>query len=103
MPALNMNQWLKANPRNSRYGAPLGTRDDPLDEEVPVHVERLKLVDGGYLLDGTYYGSSPTHGDVYAVWQDAGSLRRAAYIRARTRKQALDEVASRGLTALRPY
>mgnify|MGYP000979744157 CR=1 FL=1 len=102
-PLVSMNRWLKANPRNSKHGAPLGKHDDPLDETQPVHVEKLEWVDGDYILDGTYFGRSAQAGDVYAIGQGDNHSRRAAYIRARSRNMALAEVASRRLTALRPY
>lgn len=55
---MNINQWLRDNPRSCRYGAPMGMspeRGDP-DRAYKFHLQRLRMVDGAYTLDGTYWG-----------------------------------------------
>ena len=75
-----------------RYGAPMGRHGDPADSWDGIG--RLHACsaggDGHYDRGGAYWGRSPEHGWVYAVWTDRGEW--CAYVRARDRTDAIAKV-----------
>jgi hypothetical protein len=93
---LDINKILRATPRNSSRGAPMGDTDHIAYPACvpPLRCQRIQLVDGDYGPDGTYWGaSSPLwcafngDNDEYAAGQGT-----RIYVRALTRegaKQAL--------------
>lgn len=86
----DINALLRAHPVNSSRGAPLGASNSVGDLTQPCHLQRLRLVDGDYGADGTYWGNSPGHGAVWACFTP--DLATLIYVRAQTRKQAADAV-----------
>lgn len=86
----DINALLRASPRTSRYGAPLGASNTVGDPTQPCHLQRLRLVDGDYGADGTYWGNSPSHGDVWAAFTP--DLATLIYVRAKSRRGAIDAV-----------
>lgn len=56
---MNLNAWLKERPRSCKFGAPMGAADwrGDSDYAYKFNLQRLKFQDGGYTLDGTYWGS----------------------------------------------
>lgn len=85
-----INALLRAHPVNSRYGAPLGASSSVGDLTQPCHLQRLRLVDGDYGADGTYWGNSPSHGAVWACFTP--DLATLIYVRAKSRRGAMDAV-----------
>lgn len=64
---ININAELKARPRSSKYGAPMGApewRGDP-DYAYKFSLQKLKFVDYCYSLDGTYWGGPA---NLYCAW-----------------------------------
>ena len=96
---MNMNQWLKANPRNMARGAPMGCPSDDIDEGTLVHVEQLKWVDGDYDPSGTYWGYMPGL-PMFAIWADVDGQRLCRYCRAKDREHAVQHATEAGLVAL---
>ena len=90
MPRVDINALLRNHPRTSLRGAPLGDADRVADLSQPCHLQRLRLVDGDYGADGTYWGNSPQHGDIWACFTP--DLATLIYVRAKSRAQAIDEV-----------
>ena len=90
MPRVDINALLRNHPRTSQRGAPLGDSNRIGDLTQPCHLQRLRLVDGDYGADGTYWGNSPQHGDIWACFTP--DLATLIYVRAQTRKQAVDAV-----------
>ena len=86
MPRVDINALLRNHPRTSQRGAPLGDADRVADLSQPCYMQRLRLVDGDYGADGTYWGNSPSHGDIWACFTP--DLATLIYVRAQTRKQA---------------
>ena len=91
---LDINKILRANMRNTSRGAPMGAVDFIAYnvDLTPLHCQRVRLVDGDYGPDGTYWGASAQAGHVYCAF-NAGDEYTAAmdvrlYTRAHTAKQA---------------
>lgn len=85
----NINQILARPPRTSTYGAPMGARDSlPESGELPrLYLQRLRMVDGDYATDGTYWGcASREHGAMWCAFDATGETR--LYTRAKTREAA---------------
>lgn len=83
----DINRILRADPRPCKYGAPMGSSgwDDREDDEAPVYLQRLRLVDGDYGADGTYWGCGAP---LWCAFNAEGTLRR--YVRAATRPKAIE-------------
>ena len=66
---MNINQYMKNNPRPCSRGAPMG--DSPWrgasDGQYKFHMQLLHFTDGCYALDGTYWGAPA---NVYCAWDD---------------------------------
>lgn len=88
MPRVDINALLRGRPRHSQRGAPYGDSNRIGDLTQPCHLQRLRLVNGDYGADGTYWGNSPSHGDIWACFTP--DLATLIYVRAQTRKQAAD-------------
>lgn len=86
----DIDALLRAHPVNSRYGAPMGASNSVGDLTQPCHLQRLRLVDGDYGADGTYWGNSPSHGDIWAAFTP--DLATLIYVRAKSRRDAISEV-----------
>jgi len=93
----DINALLKADPRNCRYGAPMGDSDwiaEDWDHSQPLHLQQLRLVDGDYAADGTYWGFSDKIGYVYCAFDPTGEQVRV-YTRAFSRGGALRALRAR--------
>ena len=86
----DINKILKEDPREMAYGAPMGDSgwDDREDDEKPVYLQRLRLVDGDYGADGTYWGGGHGSEAMWCAFNVEGTLRR--YVRADTRQHAIE-------------
>ena len=89
---MNINQILRANPRNITYGAPRGARsyhDAP--KNTRLYLQRLVLVDGGYGADGAYWGGGR---DTQPLWCafDGPQLDTHIVVRAANRQAAIDSI-----------
>lgn len=81
----DINKLLRARPRASRYGAPLGySNHDDAPEGARRYCQRVRFVDGDYGPDGTYWGSGEP---LYAVF--TADRETLCYYRARDRADAL--------------
>ena len=76
----DINKWLSSRQRNSARGAPMGYVPAEHDENLPFHIEALRINKGGYLSDGTYYGLRLNGQKLYAVYQD-GETRNIIMLR----------------------
>ena len=102
----DINALLRADPRFMRYGAPMGAVDHVCEDwsgDSPLHVQRVRLVDGDYGPDGTYWGASKKVGHVYCAF-NTNAMRVRIYVRAFTRGGALRVLREKypGLTFHRP-
>lgn len=87
----DINQILRNDPRHVKYGAPMGARDrldEDWDHSEPLHVQRVRLVDGDYGPDGTYWGASEVAGGIYCAFDPTAEQVRV-YVRGHTRGCAL--------------
>ena len=64
---MDINQYLLKNPRSSQFGAPIGASDYNgfRGQSYKFQLCRLRMVDGCYTLDGTYWGGPD---DLYCAW-----------------------------------
>jgi hypothetical protein len=63
---------------DGRYGAPMGRRQDPVEEFVqPICLQEVPMVDGDYDEGGAYWGGGTP---LYCAWDDEG---HAIFIRAK--------------------
>ena len=86
----NINKLLAARPRPSRFGAPMGDRNvDDAEPGTPLHLQRVRFVDGDYGADGTYWGGYPSE-PLWAAFTP--SLLTLWYVRAKTRALACEAV-----------
>lgn len=85
----NINQILRASCVSSARGAPMGARSRLDAPEQPLHVQRIRLVDGDYAPDGTYWGGRPS-APLWCAFTPDGANR--IYVRAVTRDQAVAAV-----------
>jgi hypothetical protein len=84
---VDIDQLLRARPRDSRYGAPMGAANRY--DGAPgarLYCQKIRFVDGDYAPDGTYWGSGG--GPLYAVF--TADLATLAYYRARSRIDAIE-------------
>ncbi len=86
---MNINRILRDNPRPCKYGAPMGARDTYDPDGGRLYLQRVRMVDGCYAPDGTYWGApSREHG---AMWCGFNESTRV-YVRARSRAEALAQI-----------
>ena len=83
----NINAILSAQPRSSIYGAPMGYTNDYADDGRPCYVQRVRMVDGDYSPDGTYWGGASVRDNVPYLWCAFSDMTRV-FIRAWTRQEA---------------
>lgn len=82
----NINTILRAAPVRSSYGAPMGSQSYMDEPTEPMYLQALRMVDGDYSADGTYWGSgSRQHGYMYCAF----STSNRVYVRAVNRKAAV--------------
>lgn len=86
----DINKILAKHPRSCARGAPLGDINFR-DSDAPLYLQQLRLVDGDYGADGTYWGGG---GDpIYCAFNGEDDTYAAAmgtriYVRARNREGA---------------
>lgn len=83
--APNINKLLKAEPRSSKYGAPMGAADRFDNVEELLYLQRIRFVDGDYAADGTYWGRIPGGPDLWCAFSEMNRI----YMRATDRKHAI--------------
>lgn len=92
----SINTILNRQRVNCSRGAPMGDCGFIHDEQpfTRMRCERLRMVDGDYGPDGTYWGYSPSHGRMYVIFngenekfEPAGGLLK--YYRAKNRADAI--------------
>lgn len=90
----DINALLRADPRSMRYGAPMGDSDwiaEDYDCDRRLHLQRVRLVDGDYGPDGTYWGASDSAGHIYCAFDPTAQQVRI-YVRGHTRGGALQSL-----------
>lgn len=94
----SINSILRANPRNSASGAPMGDNGYISDDQPTSGLlcQRVNFMDGDYAPDGTYWGDSAKAGAIYAIFNNANSEFKPAcgllkYYRAHSRKYAIEQ------------
>jgi hypothetical protein len=101
---MTQNQWLRAHPVSSKYGAPMGRPDDQMDPEQPVHIEAVRSIDGGYDYGGAYFGHQYSRDRLFAVWYDdpddadPTTSRASFYLWAPRRRDVVRMVLNMGYT-----
>lgn len=85
----NINKILKESPRPSRYGAPMGAGSYLDNPEIPLYVQRVRMVDHCYSPDGTYWGGYPAP-PLFCAFSVEGDNR--IYVRGKDRADALKAV-----------
>lgn len=92
-----INSHIASDPRSSKYGAPIGCGDILNMDSGILQCAPLRMVDGDYGPDGTYWGSgSREHGWMYVIYNRkereyefaCGALQ---YIRAKSRDAAISK------------
>lgn len=85
----DINKLLRARPRYTARGAPLGYHNhDDAPEGARRYCQRIRFVDGDYGSDGTYWGCPMRAQDrLWAVF--TADLETLCYYRAATRADAL--------------
>lgn len=76
---------------NCRYGAPMGRRSTGSPDRRKRLCVRAAGGDGYYDKGGAYWGSSPSEGPVFAVWNAGEGKTTCTYVRAQTKKAAIDK------------
>jgi hypothetical protein len=81
---------MKLTNVSSRYGAPMGRPSTPGTVAAPgvkLHLNRIRLNQGGYDSGGAYWGIGPS---LYHAWADAGEDNEALehFFRASDREDA---------------
>ena len=75
---------------SSRYGAPMGRRQDRLEDFIgKAHLQRVPFVDGDYDKGGAYWGGGPFCDPLFCAWDDEGHV---CYFRAPNREAAKSQV-----------
>lgn len=92
----DINKILNADRRNCSRGAPMGDTNI-YDGSIHLHLQRVRFVDGDYGPDGTYWGYSPSAGDLYCAFNGDNANSKAGhgtriYVRAHTREKAKELV-----------
>ena len=82
----DINKILKAEPRNNKYGAPLGASNYVNTTEEKLYLQRIVFVDGDYAADGTYWGKTDV--PLWCAFSDNNRI----YVRASTRSNAISLV-----------
>ena len=95
MPTPDINKILADNPVSATRGAPLGAINFHASNS-PLYLQRLRLVDGDYGADGTYWGAT-VFNDVWCAFNGedddyAPARGSRIYVRAKNRKEAVEEV-----------
>jgi len=92
---VDINQILRADPRNYSRGAPMGDIDIFADTLRPLRCQRVHLVDVDYGPDGTYWGASAKAGHIYCAFNDgldsdphSAARGTRLYVRAHSAAQA---------------
>lgn len=98
MTETDINKILQGDPRSCARGAPLGAPNfvsEGVDETRPLRCQRLRLVDGDYGADGTYWGGGEDSPYMYCAFNDgrdgdpyAPAMGVRLYVRAWTYEQA---------------
>lgn len=105
----DINQILRNDPRHSRYGAPMGDSDwiaEDYDCDQRLHLQRVRLVDGDYGPDGTYWGASEVAGGIYCAFDPTAEQVRVYVRGAHTRRgtsRAAGEVPRADLPQAQPH
>jgi len=94
----NINTILRNDPRNSRFGAPMGD-SDTYDMTPKLYLQRINFVDGAYGPDGTYWGMGVP---MWCAFNAPAAQGTRVYVRARTREAAKAEVLAK-LTSVSFY
>lgn len=89
---------MKLTELNTTRGAPMGRRSYGTDlEDIKVELERMPLIDGGYSVDGAYWGS-PDNLWAYQHTDADGETQMFGTLRARRREDAIAELAEENPT-----
>jgi hypothetical protein len=91
---MNINKILRDCPRECKYGAPLG-QADKRDSPWPLYLQKVRLVDGDYAPDGTYWGQGVN--PLYCAFNGDDGLFNPGrgtriYMRAANRKEAMEKI-----------
>lgn len=87
-PRPDINRLLRKHSRSHPRGAPMGARSYLKAPELKCYLQRVRMIDGDYAADGTYWGSG---GDpLWCAFHTYGPNR--VYVRAATRKAAIAAV-----------
>ena len=94
--ATNINQILRADPRVSRRGAPMGD-SDRYSGSIKLRLQRVRLVDGDYGPDGTYWGGGYGVAPLWCAFNATDATHAFAqgtriYVRAWSRAGAKAEI-----------
>lgn len=83
----SINTLLRQNRRNCAHGAPMGDHGYAHSDNN-MRCERLRMVDGCYGPDGTYWGSgSQQHGYMFVCFNNTQTFLK--YYRAKSRSDAI--------------
>ena len=96
----DINKILRSQPVHSARGAPMGASNRLDDPEQPLYLQRVRMVDGDYAPDGTYWGGPPSE-PLWCGFTIDGSNR--IYVRARTRSQAAAAITADWDTCIRNF
>lgn len=87
----DINKILASENVSSKRGAPMGATPYLNDPTQPLYVQPVKMVDGAYGGDGTYWGSPPSRKErLWCAFSPSGANR--IYVRAADRGEALRKV-----------
>lgn len=89
MPTPDINAILRRNPVNGARGAPLGAASYA-DSHERCYLQRVRMIDGGYAADGTYWGGGRGTEPLWCAFTEDGETR--LYVRARRRYDAVREL-----------
>lgn len=85
----DINKILKAAPVHSSRGAPMGAPSYLDTPEVPLYLQRVRMVDGDYTPAGVYFGGHPAK-PLWCAFSVEGDNR--VYVRGKTRQDAAKAV-----------
>lgn len=86
----DINRYLRENPRDGKYGAPLGrTNRDDSPRDPRRYCQRVRFTDGDYSADGTYWGGGRGTLPLWAVF--TADFATLCFYRAATRADAMRE------------